>query len=297
MGSNPTSSANCDIFYITMDIRVADQRILLFADQISADDAKQLSWEKKTSAFDALSKMTSFLSRPKDDDFELLYSEHRYQPFWHVIAKARYVYDRTAQYQIAPNGSEVQSVTLEKTDYVVTNGHLHVSVMEHCSQDEQDEVYVDGVTGKNNPDLASYLSLSPKVATDKLEKLITKGSIVVPPQARVSAIMRDALSKMIKGIQADKILEEQVEVECVDLYYRPVYAFQYKWKSKNKVAIVEVDGVTGAVGSGNRTFNEYLGKVLDKDFLFDLGADAAGVLIPGGSIAVKVAKRYIDKKK
>lgn len=297
MGSNPTSSANCDIFYITMDIRVADQRILLFADQISADDAKQLSWEKKTSAFDALSKMTSFLSRPKDDDFELLYSEHRYQPFWHVIAKAKYVYDRTAQYQIAPNGSEVQSVTLEKTDYVVTNGHLHVSVMEHCSQDEQDEVYVDGVTGKNNPELASYLSLSPKVATDKLEKLITKGSIVVPPQARVSAIMRDALSKMIKGIQADKILEEQVEVECVDLYYRPVYAFQYKWKSKNKVAIVEVDGVTGAVGSGNRTFNEYLGKVLDKDFLFDLGADAAGVLIPGGSIAVKVAKRYIDKKK
>lgn len=280
-----------------MDIRVADQRILLFADQISAEDAKQLSWEKKTSAFDAISKVTSFLSRPKDDDFELLYSEHRYQPFWHVIAKARYVYDRTAQYQIAPNGSEVKSVTLEKTDYVVTNGHLHVSVMEHCSQDEQDEVYVDGVTGKNNPELASYLSLSPKVATEKLEKLITKGSIVVPPQARVSAIMRDALSKMIKGIQADKILEEQVEVECVDLYYRPVFAFQYKWKSKNKIAIVEIDGVTGAVGSGNRTFNEYLGKVLDKDFLFDLGADAAGMLIPGGNIAVKVAKRYIDKKK
>lgn len=280
-----------------MDIRVADQRILLFADQVSAEDAKQLSWEKKTSAFDALSKMTSFLSRPKDDDFELLYSEHRYQPFWHVIAKAKYVYDRTAQYQIAPNGNEVQSVTLEKTDYVVTNGHIHVSVMEHCSQDEQDEVYVDGVTGKNNPELASYLSLSPKVATDKLEKLVTKGSIVVPPQARVSAIMRDALSKMIKGIQADKILEEQVEVQCVDLYYHPVYAFQYKWKSKNKVAIVEIDGVTGAVGSGNRTFNEYLGKVLDKDFLFDLGADAAGMLIPGGNIAVKVAKRYIDKKK
>ena len=280
-----------------MDIRVADQRILLFADQVSAAEAKQLSWEKKTSAFDAISKMTSFLSRPKDDDFELLYSEHRYQPFWHVIAKARYVYDRTAQYQIAPNGSEVRSVTLEKTDYVVTNGHIHVSVMEHCSQDEQDEVFVDGVTGKNNPDLSQYLSLSPKVATDKLEKLITKGSIVVPPQARVSAIMRDALSKMIKGIQADKILEEQVEVQCVDLYYHPVYAFQYKWKSKNKVAIVEIDGVTGAVGSGNRTFNEYLGKVLDKDFLFDLGADAAGVLIPGGSIAVKVAKHYIDKKK
>ncbi len=280
-----------------MDIRVADQRILLFTDQLSQDDAKQKSWEKKTSAFDAISKVTSFLSRPKDDDFELIYSEHRYQPFWHVIAKARYVYDRTAQYQITPKGPEVQSVTLEKTDYVVTNGHLHVSVMEHCKQDEQDEVFVDGVTGKNNPELAQYMSLSPKVATGNIEKLVAKGSIIVPPQARVSAIMRDALSKMIKGIQADKILEEQVEVQCVDLYYHPIYAFQYRWKSKNKEAIVEVDGVSGNVSAGNRTFNEYLGKVLDRDFLFDLGADAAGMLIPGGNIAVKVAKHYMDKKK
>jgi hypothetical protein len=31
--------------------------------------------------------------------------------------------------------------------------------------------------------------------------------------------------------------------------------------------------------------------------LFDLGADAAGLLILGGSIAVKVAKKYIDNRK
>ena len=40
-----------------------------------------------------------------------------------------------------------------------------------------------------------------------------------------------------------------------------------------------------------------LGKALDPDFLFDIGADAAGVLIPGGSIAVKVARKYIASKK
>jgi hypothetical protein len=61
--------------------------------------------------------------------------------------------------------------------------------------------------------------------------------------------------------------------------------------------LIEVDGLTGDVTAGNRTFNEYLGKVLDLNFLFDLGADAAGLLIPGGSIAVKVAKKYIDTKK
>ncbi|MBI3981019.1 hypothetical protein HY345_03385 [Candidatus Microgenomates bacterium] len=280
-----------------MQINVADQRILLFSDQLTPEEAKQKSWEKKTMAFDAISKVTSFLSRPKDEDFELVYQEHRYQPFWHVVAKARYVYERTADYQVEVSGPEVKAVTLQKTKYEVTNGHFHTSVLEHCQQDEEEEVFVSGVSGHTQPELRKYLSLSPTVVKGKLEKSVPEGSILVPPQARVSAIMRDSLSKMIKGIQADKILEEEVKVECVDLYYRPVYAFQYRWKSKGKEGIIEIDGLTGEFRSGNRTFKEYFGKVLDQDFLFDLGADAAGILIPGGSIAVKVAKKYIDNKK
>ncbi len=280
-----------------MEINVANQRILLLKPQLSAQDANKKAWDKKTNAFDTLSKVTSFLSRPKDDDFELLYEEHRYQPFWHVVAKARYVYDRNITYQVDVSGSEVRSVTLHKTDYTATNNHIHIPVTEHCTQEEHEEVFIDGVSAKNTPELAQYISLSSVVVKDTLEKLVPKGSILVPPQARASAIMRDALSKMIKGIQADTILEERVEVECVDLYYRPMYAFQYRWKSKAKEAIIEVDGITGTITSGDKTFQEYFGKVLNQDFLFDIGADAAGIFIPGGSIAVKAAKRYIDTKK
>lgn len=279
-----------------MEITVADQRVLLFPEQFTEEEAKQKAWEKKVDAFDAFSKVASFLNRPKEDDFELIYQEYRLQPFWHVIAKAKYVYDRNASYQVSTKGAEVRRITLQDRDYEVSNGHFHLSLVEHCTQEEQDEVFIDGVTGKNRPELAKYLSLSPKDITKNIEKQIPKAAIVVPPQARVSAIMRDSLSKMIKGIQADKILEETVEVPCVDLYYRPVFAFQYRWKSKGKEAIVEIDALSGAMTTGNRTFNEYLGKVLDTNFLFDVGADAAGILIPGGSIAVKVAKRYIDTR-
>jgi hypothetical protein len=279
-----------------MDIRVADQRILLFSDQISKKEAQEKAWDKKLSVFDTVSKVVSFLSRPKDDDFELIYEEHRYQPFWHVAAKSKYVYERTANYQVPTNGPEVRSVTLQQKDYQTQNSHIHLSVLEHCLSEEQEEVLIDGVTGNSESSLSKYLSLSPKVAKGKLEKLVPEKSILVPPQARVSAIMRQTLSKMIKGIQADKILEENVEVTCVDLYYHPVYAFQYRWISKNKEAIIEVDGLTGEIKSGSRVFSEYLGRVLDQNFLFDLGVDAAGMLIPGGNIAVKVAKRYLDTK-
>jgi hypothetical protein len=147
------------------------------------------------------------------------------------------------------------------------------------------------------PESERYLSFSPQLVSGALEDLVPKTAILVPPQARVSGIMRETLSKMIVGIQADTILEEHVEVTCIDLYYHPVYAFQYRWISKSKEAIVEVDGLTGEVQAGTRVFREYLGKALDQNFLFDIAADATGMFIPGGSIAVKVAKKYLDSKK
>lgn len=279
-----------------MKIEVAKQKIVILKDQFSLKEAEELAWQKKTSAFDAISKMVGFLSRPKDDDFELVYSEHRYQPFWHVVAKAKYVYDRNTHYQIAVSGKEVLRVTLHETDYQQTNGHIHIPVVEHCTQEEFDEVLVDGISGKNIVELKPYTTKVGEIAEGKIEKFVEKEAILVPPQARVSAIMRDSLSKMIKGIQADTILEESVEVPTISLYYRPVYAFQFKWLSKNKEGILEIDAITGTVASGSRIFKEYFGKALDTDFLFDIGADAAGMIIPGGSIAVKAARKYIAKK-
>ena len=93
------------------------------------------------------------------------------------------------------------------------------------------------------------------------------------------------------------MLFRSVEVTCVDLYYHPIYAYQYRWKSKAKEAIIEIDGMTGEVGVGSRIFDEYLGRMLDRNFLFDIGADAAGMFVPGGSVAVKLAKKYIDTQK
>ena len=280
-----------------MEIVVADQRIFLFASQLTPQDAEAKAWEKKIVAFDTISKFGSFWSHPKDDDFELIYREHRYQPFCHIVAQARYIYDRNTEYRIETGGPEVKSVTFMAKQYEPSKGHICLSVTEHCIQEEEDEVFVDAVTGKNQPELANYLSFSPKLVTGKLKKMVHKDSILVPPQMRVSAIMRNTLSKMIKGIQADKIQEETIKVPTVDLYYHPIYAFQYRWKSKGKEGIVEIDELTGVVKGGNRVFREYLGKVLDKDFLFDLGADAAGLLIPGGSIVIKAAKKYIDIQK
>jgi len=280
-----------------MQIEVASQRMLLLKDQITAEDAKSRAWQKKLNAFDAFSKVSSFLARPKDEDFTLTYSEHRYEPFWHVIATARYEYTRTTNYQVAASGKEVKKVTIHDNGYEVLNGHIHVPVLEYCLQEERDENIVDGLTGKPAPQLRQYFSITPHEVAGQLRDEVEPDAILVPPQARISALMRDSLSKMITGIQADTILEEKVEVSRVDLYYRPVYAFRYSWASKQKEAILEVDALTGETRAGNRVFAEYFGKVLDQNFLFDIGADAIGMVVPGGGIAVKAAKKYMDTRR
>jgi hypothetical protein len=280
-----------------MEIAISDQQAFLFKDQITPHYAEAKALEKKMIAFDTFSKFGSLLSHPKDADFELLYSEHRYQPFWHVTASARYVYDRDAKYKVSTRGPEVKSVTCLKEHYGTDNGYMEIPVREHCVEEEGNEVFIDGITGKNQAELAGYMAFASEKVQDELNKMVPQNSILVPPQTRASAIIRDIVSKMIKAIQADKIDEELINISTVDLYYRPVYAFQYLWKAKGKEAIVEVDALTGTVKSGSRVFSEYFGKVLEQNFLFDLGADVAGLIFPGGSIAVKVVKKYIDLKK
>ena len=280
-----------------MEISVAPQRIMLVKNTIDAASAKDRAWQKKVSAFDAMSKVSSFLSKPKDEDFSLVYSELHYEPFWHVLAKARYEYNRTSSYQIPVPDKEVKAVTIHDNKYEPHNGQIRVPVTEYCLQEERDESIVDGITAKATPELRKYISAGAVEITGLLKDAVEADAILIPPQARVSAIMRDSLSKMIKGIQADEILDEDVKIEHVDLYYHPIYAFKYAWTSKQKEAILEVDGVTGEIRPGTRVFNEYMGKILDQDFLFDIGADAVGMFVPGGSIAVKAAKRYMDTRK
>ena len=64
--------------------------------------------------------------------------------------------------------------------------------------------------------------------------------------------------------------------------------------ASDRRGVVEIDAVTGAVRHGGSLLPQ-LGKVITRDALFDIGADTIGLLVPGGSIAVKVARVALDK--
>jgi hypothetical protein len=278
-----------------MDITLVPERAMILAEQLSMDQAEGRAWSNKLDAFGRLVKVTSLFSRPKDEDFQLLYKEKRYQPFWHIICSSHYVYERRRQYPLKVSGPEVKSVTIEGLEYDSVSGTVTLTGVEHCQEELRQEVLVDGFTNQPNPALADYLRFpKTEVAEDDLDDFQPADAIVVPPQARASAVVRDILIGMIKSVQADRIIEDRIDVERVDLYYRPVYAFQYSWISKEKETVIEYDGMTGKVQTDGKTFQQYVGKFLDPEFLFDISVETVDLLVPGGGLAIKLAKKGIE---
>jgi hypothetical protein len=83
-------------------------------------------------------------------------------------------------------------------------------------------------------------------------------------------------------------------IKNIDLYYRPWWAFEFHWKPKDKKGIVELDAVTGQMRPG-QALADRVGKMMNREALFDIGADTIGLIVPGGNIAVKVARLAIDQ--
>lgn len=277
-----------------MEIAIADERALVFQEKLTMDQAEGRAWGHKLDAFGSMVKMTSFIRKPKDNDFELTYKEHRYQPFWHIECSARYVYERNREYPISLSGQEIEAVTIEENKFHANDCRIVLQVVEHCREEPQREVFIDGITGEENPALIDYLEFpSNEMSIEDIDKLPEKGIIIVPPQSRATAMVRDVLLGVMKSLQADRIIEDHVEIQRVDLYYRPVYAFQYRWISKEKEAIVEMDALTGKLQSDGTVYRQYMGQILDADFLFDVGIDTVDLLVPGGGIAIKLARKGI----
>jgi hypothetical protein len=207
-----------------------------------------------------------------------------------------YEYDRKRNYIVPILAPEVQRVTIHDMDYLVTANPRQFTIVgvEHCIEEASTEVIFDALKSEQR-DWKSYLLFDKEVVSD-LAKFAPEGNIVVQPEMHASAAVRQVLASMLRPIQADKIHAEIVDIQKVGLYFRPVYAFEYKWETKGKIAVAEFDGLTGAMTTGGIPLRQQVGKIITPDLIFDVSVDAINLLVPGGSIAVKVAKSIVDSR-
>lgn len=271
-----------------MNVELAEERILQIADRFTLDNAEGRAWAKRTDAFGAFAKLGGLLSKPKDEDYEVVYRERRLQPFWRLSAFTNHVYERRKEHRLKL-GAEVQSVQIEGQTFPVTAREVALSVVESCREESRREWLYDGISKTQQPALKNYLAFdSRQIDAETLNAEAKVGdstcpTVIVPPQARSSSLAREVLVQVVPKIEADRIIEDNVKIDAIDLYYRPVYAFRYRWQGKE--AVVEFDAVTGEAKVGGATFENYLGKFIDRDFLLDAGVEAANMFLPGANLA------------
>jgi hypothetical protein len=274
-----------------MEIQLADEHVYVLDDRLSPEEIRQRAMDRRTAAFGG--GLGGLLQRPRPEDIELVASQRRLEPFWHVACEARYVYDRSRTYTVPASGSEVKGLTIYEREHESSGGTFTLPAVEHCREEFGGELFVDAMNGSATPDGATIIT-NPRREVSDFAALDDGETIVVPPEQRASFVVRQLLGTMMKPVQADRMDEESLVVRHVDLYYRPWWAFEFYWKPKSKTAIVELDAVTGQTRSGQALFVR-VSKMVNRDTLFDIGADTVGLIVPGGSIAVKVAKLAIDQ--
>ncbi len=283
--------------FAIVDISLGEPRIYGLEPRLPFEELRRRAEDKRTSALGT--GIGGLLQRPKAEDVTLVASQRRVEPLWHVACTAHYVYDRTRLYTVPASASDVRSVTLLGSDFgVVPSGKgassFGVEVLEHCVEDVRDELFVDGVTGSpvgNGP--AVVTGVRTEVADP--HDLAADETIVIAPEQRASAIVRQLLAKLLKPLQADTVFEESLAVEALELFYRPVWAFEFHLASKDRRGVVEVDALTGDARTATSLKVAQLTRMVSREALFDIGADTVGLIVPGGSIAVKLARVAIDR--
>ena len=278
-----------------MEIALADQHVFVLDERLTADEIRQKAMDRRSGAFGT--SLGNILQRPKAEDIELIASQRRLEPFWHVACQARYVYDRSRDYSVPASGPEVREVTVNGQDVPVNQsggrGVFVLSTVEHCRDEFSGELFADGVTGAPVGDAATIVT-GPHQEVGDLAGLAENNTIVIPPEQRASYVVRQLMATMMKPVQADSVSEESLTIQNIDLYYRPWWAFEFLWKPKDKKGVVELDAITGQMRQG-QALAARVTKMVNRDALFDIGADTVGLLVPGGSIAVKVARLAIDQ--
>jgi hypothetical protein len=280
-----------------MDIYLAAERAYQLTAQYSLDVARDRVEQHKMRL--VAGTVGALFSQPKPEEIRLAATENRLEPFWLVAASSRTTYDRTATYVVPVSGSDVRGVSVlekELTPAAQPRGApaFSLSAMEHCVQELRTQQTFDGLTG-NKADMTKHAGAT-RVEIVDLTGFAPEGVLVVPPQVRATAVVRQVTAEVVRPVQgAQAIREERVDIEEVDLVFRPVYAFEYEWAAKNKRAVIEFDAVTGEFRTGGRRWSDQIKGIFNGDMLFDITADAVGMIVPGGNIAVKLVKAVVDR--
>ena len=285
-----------------MDLYLAPGHVYVVNPTLDFEAAKQQAIDKRLSV--VAGGLGALFSRPKAEEVDLSYAETRFEPVWHVVCTVRFAFERNRTFSVPVTGPEVRSVSMFGQDFELaaqppaqsgllqqlgisgTARSFNVPGVERCLDENRLERMLDAVSGQAAT-IGAEIALKEKTEITDLSMLTSGEALLVSPQLSASQVLKPLLTAMIKPIQADKVIEEMARVDTLDLYFRPIYAFEFSWKAKNKTGVAEFNAITGAMDNG-KALHTQSEKVLTRETLFDVTADNVTSLMPSATINVRL---------
>jgi len=274
------------------NIHIEGEKLLALVDVLGMSKAREMAEAQKTKAFGLLAGL---LSRPKAEDIEIVYEEKRYDAFWHVLGTSRFEYKRRKTYKVLVDAS-VQDVEVLGTTIkaVPQTKSFELEGVERCIEEYKEDVMVDAQTDQIG-DFSKYLKL-PNKQISSTDELTADGTPIVALETKPAFLVRKAVNALIKPIQADQILDEEIGIREFALYFLPVYTFEFLWKPKDKRVTISFDGATGEMRPKANKITQKLRSSFTNAEIFEFSKEVAN-FVPGGSLAMLVGKKAYEMTK
>ncbi len=279
-------------------LKASKEEIRYFEDKLSKEEMLELAEKNKVRAFGLISGLTSAFSS-KNEDIKLKRIIKRFDPFWQIIAQSSIDYERASNYKITAT-KEVKKLRIGNEVFEGEEGRKDNTIpftsVDICNQTKKRKMLIDAdalvkepSNLKHSKQFEKYLEESSK-KIKKIDDLDKKDIIVSPVMIRASFILRSVLQEIIHPVDADKILEESIEIEKLILYFRPSYIFEYENTKKNTKGYVSIDSITKQVSFVKEIETKKVKQPLTETAAFDIGVSALSSLVPGGEATYRLVK-------
>lgn len=271
-------------------------KIFVFDDVYPLSAATEQASKKKLNAFGLAAKLNPF-KRPKDETVLLTKHVQRYEPFWHVSTNRAVDFSREINYPVEIGNSYATKVVINGDEFPIAEKggkkSINISAVEYCHRKIDYQDNIDGLGRESKKGVLDNFIRKYKFQEHESVQL----QEAIPLKVSVATLLQ-TINKTLssEAINAHEIQQDFIEIEKAHLYYRPVFAFEFAWTTEDKIGVIEVDGLTGEVIENGQWFKEKMETILTREMLFEASAEIAGVIVPGGSLAVKVVERITANK-